>query len=545
MHVKRMRVAIAMSASFVSLALVGHSQGAAFKPIIVAGTAAPGGGGATFSTSAAPAIDHAGNVASLGYIGPSTANDKGLWAGQPGDLTKVARIGEQVPGLIAGVNYLDLFNANVNNNGNLIFRAAATGAGVTTGNDGLVMLRSTSTVSVLAREGDQAPGAPAGILYGNLNDTSNQSSAYQPAHGNNGALAYIAPLAGAGVTVDVNDRAIWMGTSAANMTMLGRRGDSAPGADTAVFQNFARPVVNGNGMLATLGTLSGGGVTTSNDRGIWTSTGAALTKFVRAGEIAPGTGGASYDDFFVPGINDAGNIGFATILQGSGVTTANDRALYIGNSPASLTLLAREGDALPDAGPGITLQQINLPTLSGSNTIAFPGSLTGTGVTNANNTALWTANATDGLRTIAREGDAAPGTGPGVTLGSLQGPAVDMNIHGQAAFVVSLIGATTETDSALYFYDPTDGLTLLAREGQTVEFSPGVTRTISDMFFLLGTQNAGGQDGEYMSLNDAGEVAVFSLNGDSFVVAVPEPGSIAMLAIGALGLLARRRRARA
>jgi hypothetical protein len=521
------------------------SFGADVQPIIIGTTTAPGTGGATFSSSGLAAVDPAGNVAAIGNLsgtGVVTTNNQGIWSGQPGALTLVARKGDQVPTLGAGVTYSSFFGPNINNNGTLIFRAAATGTGVTAANDGLLVHGTAAGVSVIARDGQQAAGAPAGVVYGNLNDTSNVSVNYQPVISMTGGIAFKSPLAGTGVTATVNDMGLWAGTTASNFTMVARTGNVAPGAGAATFSNFAKPVINASGKIATAGTLTGSGVTTLNDRGIWAGTAAnGLSLVAREGNVVPGTGGATFVDFFVPGINNSGNVGFAALLEGTGVTPTNDRGLYFGTSLGTLTQVAREGDAAPGL-TGVNLGQINLPTLNPVDQFGFPSFLTGTGVTTANDTALWIGD-TGGLDLIAREGSAAPGTG-GAMFGSFQTTTPAMNGLGQLAFVAALTGpgvTNGANDRALYFFDPEDGLTILARSGDTVPID-GVSRTYADMFITSGTQTSGTQDGEVMGLNDLGQITVFSLNGDSYLITVPEPGSLALLGLGALACLARRRR---
>src|SRR2546428_349988 len=51
-----------------------------------------------------------------------------------------------------------------------------------------------------------------------------------------------------------------------------------------------------------------------------------------------------------PSFNEAGQVAFHGTLSGTGVTTSNDRAVWVGGPVGPLALAAREGQAAPGAG---------------------------------------------------------------------------------------------------------------------------------------------------------------------------------------------------
>jgi hypothetical protein len=84
-----------------------------------------------------------------------------------------------------------------------------------------------------------------------------------------------------------------------------------------------------------------------------------VRRVVRAGEAAPGGGGAVFSDFGNPSINEAAWLAFTATLSGPGVSTANDRGIWVRDSSGRLLLVAREGNAL-DTGGGASRTILSL-----------------------------------------------------------------------------------------------------------------------------------------------------------------------------------------
>src|SRR3954447_21192216 len=88
---------------------------------------------------------------------------------------------------------------------------------------------------------------------------------FNPNLSENGSVALTAPLTGTGVTTS-NDSGIWRGTNSATLQLLGRKGSPAPGMPSGVnFNSFGTPKINSGGSVAFTGTLIGSGITTAND----------------------------------------------------------------------------------------------------------------------------------------------------------------------------------------------------------------------------------------------------------------------------------------
>ncbi len=102
------------------------------------------------------------------------------------------------------------------------------------------------------------------------------------------------------------------------------------------------------------------------------STQAAVTYDTRAltGDAAPGTDpGVVYSGFSTPVINAAEQTAFRADLTGPGVDLTNDRGIW-SEGGGSLALVAREGDAAP--GTGVVFGSLlENPVLNGAGQIAF------------------------------------------------------------------------------------------------------------------------------------------------------------------------------
>jgi hypothetical protein len=384
--------AAASAVMAVSLGLAGAAEAATLRVIALTGQEAPGTGGLLFSGPgsfpeldiypgfSSPSLNDAGEVAfsaNLSGAGVTAQTNTGVFTS--GAL--VAREGDVAPGTGGSVFSAWPFSVlpMLNNAGEVAFRSNFAGAG----GDGQAIFRSDTLV---ARTGDAVPGSGGAVLTGFL---------FSPQLNDAGEVAFSAPLTGAGVT-DENDFAIF-----ADGAIVVREGDAAPGVGGAVLDTlFSALALNDAGEVAFRARLSGAGVTDETDTGIFTS-GALVA---RAGDAAPGAGGAVFSDFgFESKLNDAGEVAFRGFLTGAGVTDENDAGIF-----ASGALVARTGDAAPGAG-GAVFNSFGLIDVSGFELndlgeTAFAALLGGAGVTEANDRALF---ATRGgvLDMILREGD--------------------------------------------------------------------------------------------------------------------------------------------
>lgn len=120
-----------------------------------------------------------------------------------------------------------------------------------------------------------------------------------------------------------------------------RKGHSAPGT-TGTFSTFIGEGVNNNGIAVIRAT-------TSNAlEGLWMYDSFPAKPIAVKGDIAPGTStGVKFSKFTRYFITDTNNIFFTATLTGPGVTTANDQGVWLKKGNA-IELLLREGDGAPD-----------------------------------------------------------------------------------------------------------------------------------------------------------------------------------------------------
>jgi hypothetical protein len=308
--------------------------------------------------------------------------------------------------------------------------------------------------------------------------------------------------------------------------------------------------------------LTGTGVTSSNNVGIWAGTSAAnIQLLMRAGDTAPGIGTA-ITAFGGDGVLANGSLAVnATTATGGSVTTANNQGLFVGTSQATMQLVVRKGDQAPGQPTGVVLGGIGVPVVNG-NTVGFRTLVAGTGVvTGTNDQAIFAWSAAAGLATVARQGDAAPGTGGALfgALGTMSplglGQLFTVGPNGAVAFYAPLTGTGVDTtNNTGIWVQTTGGVRLLVRKGDQINLgtaaSPDLATVANLALFDSGNVGAGlATAGGYASYGADTQVAWTATFTDgraaSFVsvIPVPEPATALGLAAGglALGAWIRRR----
>ena len=135
------------------------------------GTAAPGAGGANFSTFFKdPLVNEAGNVSFVDQLkgtGITSSNDTGLWTGNAGKLNLVARTGDHAPGTADGTvfSFPSSFDHALNNLGQVVFEGTVKGPGVDFSNDnGIWVYDPLKGTRLVAREGQTLQVSPTVAL---------------------------------------------------------------------------------------------------------------------------------------------------------------------------------------------------------------------------------------------------------------------------------------------------------------------------------------------------------------------------------------------
>ena len=127
------------------------------------------------------------------------------------------------------------------------------------------------------------------------------------------------------------------------------KGRSHPGTPEGVdYNGFGRPAINGAGRIAFRGIMTGAGVGSQNNQALWHGTPGALTLLARTADVAPGAtpSGAMFSAFSDPVINEAGRVVFKATLTGVGVGSDNNDGIWAADSAGNVSKVLQEGDSI-------------------------------------------------------------------------------------------------------------------------------------------------------------------------------------------------------
>lgn len=430
--------------------------------------------------------------------------------GGDGSLTyrKVALTGEDAPGTEPGTRFA-VFTTGLNHSimvprideaGRVAFIALLDGIGVDETNRSGIWGESGGPLSLLVRTGMQAPGTSAGVVFAGV---PNEYLPFPPDFSGGRAL-FQGVVAGPGVDSG-NDDGLWL-AGAGGVVLVGRERDPAPGMAPGVRFGSLFGSVDPQGASGISVTLSGTGVTTSNNDAIWSDRTGALASILREGDPAPGTAsgavfgsgnlGTAYT-FPRLAFNDSSALAVQANLVGPGVDEYNDECVYV-ERDGELVLVARDGDDAPgveNPGPGPATGTIGGGSVvAGFYTVVHndQGHVAFTARVGGSNwsTSVIYSDRTGTLWPVARPGDPAPGTGESFTL--LGNP--QLNDAGRIAFSASV--ETGPYPPIGIFWDQPGALAPLALPGQelagmTVTGTSGIVgfNAAGDLAFRAGFEH--------------------------------------------------------
>ncbi len=284
-------------------------------------------------------------------------------------------------------------------------------------------------------------------------------------------------------------------------------GDPAPDSGGGSYAFFGVPSINEAGEVALLGFLDGG----SAASGVFVESESAGRKVALAGEVAPGTGGATYSGFFVFDpvlINDSSDVVFSASLTGGSAT----RGIFV-ESNGSLSALALLGDPAPGTGGGVYAAFSDL-AINDAGQVAFVATI-GSGSTTEG---LFLDSLTDPAVAVALAGDATPGIAGG-SFDSFQIATVD---DAGAIGTLARIDTPAGASDAHFILSGGSG-SLIARDGDPApgtgggsydffNVSPPATNGSGDVAFVMPI--AGGTGGEGLFVERAGVQSAIALEDD-------------------------------
>jgi hypothetical protein len=177
----------------------------------------------------------------------------GFWSKKAGGpVNLIIRDGDPAPGL-PGLTVPSYGVASIGGADSILLGGKLQGSLVTTDNDDAVFYMAHGQMALLAREGQQAFGLPAGVVFGDPSPTVAPIGAFLAGKTNiKGDVLFRAQLRGTGVVDGVNDAGFWEGNAATGFHLVARRGTSigaTPGGTLNVIEDTA---LNDLGQIAYL-----------------------------------------------------------------------------------------------------------------------------------------------------------------------------------------------------------------------------------------------------------------------------------------------------
>jgi hypothetical protein len=439
-------------------------------------------------------------------VNPPVVEAALLSGSTPADFRVVSRTGIELPGL-PGV-FPKLFGGPfaVGSSGVIIAGADLQGPGTTT-DDNLAIFTGTNPndLQLVMRKGGPVPDAPSDVNY---------RSALFPSISDAGLVTFGATLGGTGTNAANNSGFYFRRPGAGSLERLVREGDPTPDVPAQSFGQTGVVRTNGAGqMLLNTGLTGAGIIPNVNDGALWYGTlDDGFTRVMQSGTQAPGlAAGINYSTAADVTLTRDGRLAFGTTLSSSipgQVSTSNDGAIFAGQ-PTALAMVVREGDSAPIPGsPNARFSGNLFFHFSSGGNLVFTSDLTG--ATPGAGGAIFAATSSQDVKTLAVTGRRAPGTPAGIRFQDPSGSdrgfgGAAVNSSGQVAFLAS-VGTNNSSlalQDALYFYDPEQGLVLVARQGGQIEYKPGEFGTITSVDIA---RPGNGQSFQAGTFNDNGTV---------------------------------------
>ena len=406
-----------------------------------------------------------------------------------------------------------------------------------------------STGQIVMAEGDPIPGI-AGAVSGGA------TSLDFPAADLAGNILFRGRFTGGGATLNLDDRAYFLGRTKDTLQLLLRSGDpepsgtlgagvilitqSSPTLQLGGLNGSPRISPEGSYILFGSGLIGPGLVTTGtvgrNDSAMFWGQPGAFQVLAQRG-TPTGVGGTVFETAFggvsyqTTGINSSGIATFQATLSGGDVSgTTNNFATFTG-TPGNLSVVMRKGDLVNVTGGSCQVGTVgsNVP-VNRTGMVLHDERFNTTGgttpATTSNDSVLMVYFPGGTNLVIMREGDQAAGLPAGINYGS-PSIAQGFGAAGGCAFGCTMTGAVTTTDDAALFLGDPNGFSLVWREGTPNPVVPGALNGVGN-FTTAYSDYQGGSLAFYGTLVDDGSLTINSTNDQA--IWLGRPGNLQMLA---------------
>ncbi|MFG0273528.1 MAG: choice-of-anchor tandem repeat NxxGxxAF-containing protein, partial [Phycisphaerales bacterium] len=300
--------------------------------------------------------------------------------------------------------------------GELLVRARLAGPTVDNTNDiGIFVVDALGQVSLLAREGDHAPGLAPSVRYANLNTN------FLPTFNALGDVVFPATLTGGGY-VDGADLGL----------LLSAWGPCA-GACPADLNGDG--VVDGSDLGLLLGSwgicdgfcqadLTGEGIFTNNDSAVFAGRPGAVQALLQEGDPAPGIApaGTKMIGFSQAVVTNSGLVGVRAAIQYPPAPNGSGRlgfATWVYESPTPTLVAASELPA-PGFDPGLAFSTLGGLSINSNEVLSFVGGVFNPITNEIAGSGVW-GGAFDAYNLLAGTDDPAPGTEAGTLFRTFTG----------------------------------------------------------------------------------------------------------------------------
>lgn len=496
------------------LARSASAQGFSHRVIAVKDQIADPRDGTRFLKFEPPSISPTGDVAFCATLQePDTGAARfGLWRTRNGELSLVARGNDPVDMALTGGTWLYFESPNFTSDGGIGFVGQRYESGYIEG----FYWVSADSASWIGYFDDGPFSPPAGSWL--------EHGSHPIALSDNGISAILGGVNG----TSSDDAGIWAGP-AGGLTAIARTHVPLPGAVSSLTPvRLGRPQVNNLGQAIFFAgnnedIVVGGG--SYDDEGLWYYGGHLPQELLRTGMQATGFANGTRVSGFRPGLigmNNSGQFAVWGVFRNRPAPFRSEGgAIWLGTL-GSLSPIAARGDAPPGLPAEVTFGSFNTypPLLNAVGDVVLHVELESSNTQYSTRNSLWKRrNGSSVWQRILIEDQASAALPPDHVF--RHSPTYVINGNGDIAFS-SPYGLYTSNaiKEGLFWYDEEGGVQPVILDGELIEVSPGVTKTLRNVSI---TGPAGGEDGRPTSLSEEGQIAYMAgFTDGTFAIMVSE-----------------------